>query len=310
MALNIIQIGLNTADLPASLQLYVEAFGFHNAGAQLLMGETIQVQGLPSDSLAALWWLVGGQPLFQLELFHHSRPRQRPLRPDWSPADHGWVRMGVAVADFDASLAVLEQYGIRPIAGITIVHGLRRMAFRDPYIGIIVEVMEDGVAAPAIVYAATSVADLAGARAFYGETLGLNIGPVERLHPPGSDALWGLPEARSAGFLADNGGVIIEVVQYDSPVGRLRPGDYRASDQGMVNVAFGAPTKAPVAEMVQRLRAAGYAPPHIIDAGPMLACYITDPEREIELAVLPDELADVMGLHPAAPFFGVRLLPD
>src|SRR5438132_12366591 len=99
--LGLIQVGMNTADMAGTLRLYADAFGFINGGSAGMWGNTIAVQGLPPDSRTIIWWLIGAQPFLQLELFHHTRPAQRPLRPDWRPSDHGWVRWGVGVADFD-----------------------------------------------------------------------------------------------------------------------------------------------------------------------------------------------------------------
>jgi hypothetical protein len=62
MSLKLIQIGMNTADLPATLELFTEAFGFQNAGSQVILGSLIQIQGLDPSSHALMWWLVGVQP--------------------------------------------------------------------------------------------------------------------------------------------------------------------------------------------------------------------------------------------------------
>lgn len=316
MSLRSIQLGMNTADMPATLELFSEAFGFRNAGSQLIFGNLIQIQGLDPRSHALMWWLVGAQPRFQLEFFFHTEPAQRPLRSDWSPVDHGWSRFGVAVADFDGALAAMASRGIAPIAGIATVHGLRRCAFRDPSIGVIVEVMEDGTAlrartgrtaAPALVYVAASVSDLASARDFYETVLQLPVEPAYVLHPEGSDALWGLPDARREQFLVDAGDVLLEIVEYASPKGRPRRSDHRASDQGIVNVALGATTKAPMTATFQRLAAAGYAPPYVVETDQMLAGYILEAEREIELAVIPEELEAALGFAPAAAFIGASI---
>jgi catechol 2,3-dioxygenase-like lactoylglutathione lyase family enzyme len=313
VSLKLIQIGMNTADLPATLELFSEAFGFRNAGGQVILGELIQLQGLDKNCHALLWWLLGAQPRLQLEFFHHTRPAQRPLRADWTPADLGWTRFGIAVERFDHALAEMAKRGIHPIAGVSSVHGLRRCAYRDPFIGVIVEIMEDGPPlrartgrqhAPALVYAAASVSDLMSAKHFYENILQLPIVPNYTLHAPGSDALWGLPGARSDAFLVEAGDVLLEIVKYASPVGRPRPADYRASDQGIVNVALGSFEKAPMEATLDRLAAAGYRPPYLIETDDLLCGYILEPEREIELAAIPETLESGLGFVPAAPFIG------
>jgi catechol 2,3-dioxygenase-like lactoylglutathione lyase family enzyme len=313
MSLKLIQIGMNTADLPATLELFTEAFGFQNAGSQVILGSLIQIQGLDTTSHALMWWLVGAQPRLQLEFFHHTKPAQRPLRPDWTPADYGWTRFGIAVERFDRALEQMARRGITPIAGVASVDGLRRCAFRDPSIGAIVELMEDGDAlralgsrnaGPALVYASASVSDLAAAKAFYTDVMQLPLAPTVQLHPPQSATLWGMENARSESFLIDAGGVFLEIVQYLSPMGRPRPADYRTSDQGIVNVALGALDKPPIKAAFKRLAAAGHTPPYLVDVGDLLAGYIIDAEREIELAVIPQSLEVALGFAPISPFLG------
>src|ERR1700744_1152730 len=93
--LKAIQIGLNTSDLAGSLRLYSEAFGFRNSGAQAVWEKTIGIQGLSPESRAIMWWMIGADRFFQLELFHHTSPVQRALPDDWKPSDHGGERFGV-----------------------------------------------------------------------------------------------------------------------------------------------------------------------------------------------------------------------
>ena len=315
--LSVAQIGLNTADLPGSLQFYSDAFGFANAGAQTLWGQWARVQGTDDTARSIIWWLVGRQKRFQLELFYHTRPKQRPLRADWKPNDLGWVRFGVAVADFDRALEAFKWHDV-PLAGDIIkVDGLRRAAVRDPFVGAMLEVMEDGPAfkprqgapagkGPAFVYATSSVSDLDGARSFYRDDLGAEIVPLEGLHVPAHEALWGLPGAAREGFLARFGDVHLEILRYTNPKGRPKPADYRFSDQGITNVAFGPRRRADSQAVLDRLMAKGLKTPYLVDAGDLLAFYIIDPEREIELATVTEDLEEPLGFVPKAPFFGAK----
>lgn len=302
--LTLAQFGLNTLDMTASLRLYSEVFGFRNAGSQALWGETIRIQGLSPDSRAIVWWLVGGQPFFQLELFQHGRPVPRPLPSDWRPCDLGWVRFGVAVADYAAALAAIEANGVDLLGSVETAEGLGRCAFRDPYTGCVVEVREaPDVEGPQAVYATSSVSDLEGARRFYRDTLGFSLAPLEQLHGPEDEALWGLGDSQREGFLVETGEVLVEVVCYRQPQGRPRRADHRASDQGFFNVALASRQLADVRDAMRRLRAGGVEPEHVLDTGELLAAYVNTPEREIELCVLPEGMDALLGLSPAAPFF-------
>ena len=207
------QIALCTADLPQSLRLYNEVFGFADAGTRVLWGERIaQIQELGDDCAFTIQWLVGRQDLMQLELFNHTVPPQRRRIGERGPADLGWVRWGLTVPDFDDALGRLRATGIEPLAEPVAVDGLRRYAFLDPHVGCVVEVLEEGRAtpggirprhydlAPAIVYATLSVADLDAARRFYVDGLGLEEQPLDVLHPPESRRSGGskAPAARAS----------------------------------------------------------------------------------------------------------------
>lgn len=304
--MQIAQIGMNSSDIAGSLRLYAEAFGFRNAGAQALWGDAIGIQGLPPSARTLLWWMVGAQPFFQLELFHHSNPPQRPLRPDWRPCDHGWVRIGVAVQDMAACRTALAANTV-PLLGETDGSEGGRMAFRDPYIGIIVEVMEmrklRSPEGPTIVYAASSVADIDGALVYYRDALGLPIRPLGDLHEPEDEALWGLSGARREGFLVDAGNVLLEIVAYSDPSGRPRPDDYRNSDQGIVNVALGSRDKQEAADLVARLARHGHVPVKLMEKGDILSAYFTAHGREIEVLSIPSSYDRLFGFVPAQDFF-------
>jgi catechol 2,3-dioxygenase-like lactoylglutathione lyase family enzyme len=298
--LDVLQIGANSSDLPATVRLFAEAFGFRNAGANMLWGRSLGVQGLPPDGRAILWWMVGAQPFFQLEFFHHTSPAQRPKPADWSPADHGWGRFGVAVTDFDQALAVLARNGIALPAPVVGGQGARRAAFLEPWLMTVVEVQEDRtLPGPVVTYAASSVDDLEGARVFYRDVLGLEI--VE--DSGGEDELWGLEGARRRSFVArDSRGLRLEIVEYLG--GRPRPADYRCSDQGVVNVCLGGTDAAPVKAAMARARAAGIVPPLVLEGGGLCCGYLTAPGREIELAAIPEARHATAGFVAAAPFIG------
>src|SRR5436190_19234533 len=172
MSTQLCQIALCSTDLPRSVQLYSEGLGFAEAGGKSLWGPRVaQIQGLGDDAAFTLWWLVGRQDLVQLEFFHHTTPPQRAVA-DRAANDLGWSRFGITLPDFDAALERLARLGVTPLSEPLVHDGLRRAAFRDPYTGAIVELLEEGAATPggirprfydlvpAVVYATLVVNDL------------------------------------------------------------------------------------------------------------------------------------------------------
>jgi catechol 2,3-dioxygenase-like lactoylglutathione lyase family enzyme len=308
-ALRVIQIGANTSDIPATLHLYAEAFGFHNAGCHPLWGKNLGIQGLPLNSHALVWWMVGAQDFFQLEFFHHTQPLQRPKRVDWHPADHGWNRFGISVPDFDACLTALAANGLQTFTEPMIESGLRRVAFRDPYLAVIVEVLEKPTRSvkdddsPDVVYATSSVADLESAQTFYRDVLQLEIVRDQSIHAPHHEALWGMAGARLDAFLVRaGGGILLEIVQYREPSGRPRPDDYRISDQGIVNVCLGSRDGTLVGRTLERAIGAGIHIPAVFKTEGIVAGYLIDRDKEIELAAIPESLDARLGFLPQSPF--------
>lgn len=303
--LTCIQFGLNTTDMAATLRFYSDAFGFQNAGGQGIWGETIKIQGLTPDSRATMWWMLGEQPFFQFEIFQHTRPAQR-LRPEgWRPCDLGWVRFGVAVGEYDKALSVIAENGIGLIGEGKGPDGQRCCAFMDPWIGSVIEVRESrGAKGPSVIYGAASVSDLDAARHYYGELVGMELGPLEELHQPEDEALWGLAGARREGFVVRSGDVKLEILRYDNPVGTPRRADHRASDQCFFNAAFGSRDHKDVAEVLGRLKAAGVQQMNLLETEDLLACYVNQAERETEFSVIPKELDPILGFSVLAPFFG------
>lgn len=301
--MQVVQIGMNTSDIAGSLRLYSEAFGFRNAGAQALWGTSIGIQGLDHSARALLWWMIGAQPFFQLELYNHSNPVQRPLAEDWRPCDHGWVRFGVGVGDIAICQSVLKDHSIDILGKITDGIGTR-LAFRDPFLGVIIEVREvPNLKGPHIIYVTSSVANIDRARDYYGNILSLRLVEMDAKQTAASQALWGLDGAKSDGFLVDAGDIFLEIVEYQEPRGRPRPSNYRGSDQGIVNVGLGARQKAEVAAAYGRLAEAGFHPVKTVEKGEFMTGYITDPGHELEILSVPEQLDAAFGFNPATDFF-------
>ena len=265
---NIVQIVLGSDNLPFCKHFYATVFGFAGAGDRLIYSEhNGRVMGFGGFGAAMVSYMVGRQELMQLEFWTPTCPPQRKLPTEWRPNDIGFCRLGLSVPDFDDTLARLSSMGVRTITTPIVVDGLRRVCFRDPTIGIPVEVMEEGAGlpgvrdryhdlTPAIVYVAVSVTDLDEAVAYFADVVGLEKTDVE-LHAPAEEALWGLPNASRRTFILRGGTTFMELVQYEKPVGRPRPLDDALDGQGFKTVAVGFRDPTETGTIHERVKRAG-----------------------------------------------------
>ena len=103
---------------------------------------------------------------------------------------------------------------------------------------------------------------------------------MPRCEPPEHEALWGLDGARTRSSVFTAGSVLVELVQYLDPVGRPRRVGYRISDQGILNIAFGARSRRDHGRLHRRARAAGALencrPVHMPGGG---VVYVNDPDQ-------------------------------
>jgi catechol 2,3-dioxygenase-like lactoylglutathione lyase family enzyme len=306
MMLHCFQIALVSTDLPASLRFYAEGLGYKSGGGTASWES--RIQNLGPGARHIMWWMVGEQPFFQLELFNYTHPVVRPLAADWRPSDHGWTRFGVVVDNFDDRLERVLRLGAKQITAPVVKNGRRHVGVRDPYVGVYLELIESDPrkpSGPTMTYATSSVSDLEKARHFYGELLQFELLPLEQLHTRDDEALWGLPGAERHGFLARVDDVLLEIVQYRNPVGRPRPKDFRLSDQGIQNISLGARRAAPVRWALDRIKTAGYVPPFTFENGENVCGYIIDAERAFEIASIPEELDKVYGFEPSPIKFSI-----
>ena len=84
--LSLVQVALNSANVSGTLRLLSELFGFRNAGGSAAWGKVLVMHDLPEDAHCIVWWMIGAQPFFQIEIFQHGYPEQRPLPPWWRPS--------------------------------------------------------------------------------------------------------------------------------------------------------------------------------------------------------------------------------
>ena len=284
------QIAFSVVDLRLTERWFREGFGLVPAGGSraLMRGPlAANVQGLPRAA-STCWWLLGRNSWFQLELFQFDRPIAKLMPADFRPCDIGYTRIGIWVEDFDATLKKLAGLGSQPLTAPLGERGRRRACVRNPD-GVYVEIMEDDPLpqfnrhkrndCPSAIRSVTlSVPQLADAAAFFESGIGLKPSTVA-LHTPEHEALWGLAGATTESRLFDGGEVLIEVVQYLDPAGKPRPHDYRISDQGILNIAFGARRKADFDAVYRRAEAFGAKPNcrpvHLPGAGSVV--YVNDP---------------------------------
>jgi catechol 2,3-dioxygenase-like lactoylglutathione lyase family enzyme/uncharacterized protein YndB with AHSA1/START domain len=309
------QIAFSVVDLRLTERWFREGFGLLPAGGSraLMRGPlAANVQGLPRAA-STCWWLLGRNSWFQLELFQFERPMAKLMPADFRPSDIGYTRIGIWVEDFDATMNRLAGLGSQPLTAPQGERGSRRACVRNPD-GVYVEIMEDDplpysnrrgrVDCPAAIRSVTlSVPQLSDAAAFFETGIGLKASTVV-LHTPEHEALWGLAGATTESRLFDGGEVLIEVVQYRDPVGKPRSHDYRLSDQGILNIAFGVRRKADFDAVYRRAEAFGAQPNcrpvHLPGAGSVV--YVNDPLGfSVEILRTKPGLADwVLGFEPRA----------
>jgi uncharacterized protein YndB with AHSA1/START domain/catechol 2,3-dioxygenase-like lactoylglutathione lyase family enzyme len=180
--------------------------------------------------------------------------------------------------------------------------------------GVFVEIMEDDPLAPdgrpllkagrpaAVRSVTLSVADLARSEATFGRGLGLEPS-IAPLRTEEQEAIWGLPGAQTRSRVFQAGDVLVELVEYLSPRGRPRPQGYRISDQGILNIAFGARTKRQHEKLVRRMEDAGATPNcqpiHLPGAG---VVYVNDAQAfSIELLWMAPAVDRFFGFRAAPP---------
>jgi catechol 2,3-dioxygenase-like lactoylglutathione lyase family enzyme len=306
----VVQVSFSTLDLARTTAWYQDVLGFLPAGGLDAAGgaQAAAMMGLPSVS-CDMRWLVDTSDFFQLEFFGFREPAPRPGRR--RPDDIGWNLVGLDVTGFDAALGRLSQAGtgVGPVVGTA---PFRRVCCRDPE-GAWLELRERGVPAPCAVRAApvttvfirAVVPDLARARRFFTGALGLHDRATP-LHGPGDEALWdGEPAATVSCVLAAPGdpyGCGVELVQYTARTPRPRPDDYRISDQGLLNVAFGSRLPADYQAVTAQASAGGYQVNDELAIGSAASRYLLDDQGiSVELLTIPDPAIERdFGFRPAA----------
>ena len=309
------QVALSVTDLRRSVDWYGRALGFQPAGTirHVATDGPARVPGLPECSLD-VWCVVDRQEWMQFEIMEFERPRTRRLPADWHPSDIGYSTIGLHVEDFDKALERLTRTSGRLLTDPIGNPGERRVCLRDPD-GVLLELMEDDVRAseprsrpheqiPATVRSVTvSVPSLERARRFWVDGLGCAEASV-RLHHPDHERLWGLEGGRRESLALWAGDVLIELVCYQSPAWRARPAGYLISDQGILNVAFGCPSRAALQATYVRLVRLGFRPntgPWAVPGRATVVYFTDDQGFSVELLYVEPEGMEYMGFVPQPP---------
>ena len=302
---------MGSTNVPLSKHIYHAVFGFADAGDRLDSTE-YNGRGLGFDhrGVFSRVLMVGRQELVQIGFWNHSEPKQKPMAEDWRPNDIGYCRFGISVPDFDATLKRLTAEKIRTITRPVEVAGLRRVCFPDPTLGIPVEILEEGDAlpgrreryhdlTPAVVYATVSVTCLNEARGYFCDVVGLKRTSMD-IHLPDHEKLWGLPNACCKTLtLRGEGSVFLEIVQYETPIGRPRPIDDRLNMTGFKTLGICHRDPKDTEALFHRVREAGLEwtvpdPPSFIPGNHVIGAVA----HHMKTYSVPSEYERVFGFMP------------
>lgn len=136
------QIALSVSNLAESIAWY-GALGLEVSGGQAMKSrsEYLAMWRVPERE-GRMEWLVGRNPMTQLELFHFTKPSPRPLSPTRTARDEGYGSISIFVVAFEQQLNRLKSSGT-PFE-ITGAPGSRSLWVKDPD-RIPVELMERDV---------------------------------------------------------------------------------------------------------------------------------------------------------------------
>jgi catechol 2,3-dioxygenase-like lactoylglutathione lyase family enzyme len=306
-----VQVSFTTFDAEVTAAWYERVFGFVPAGGMRgAAGDDVAaMMGLPAVR-CDMQWLVDSSDLFQLEFFQFHEPAS--VAGSRSPADAGWVLVGLDVEDFDAVLARLAEEGavVGPVVGAG---PSRRVCARDPE-GVWLEVRQQAEPSSRAVrpvpvatrFIRAVVRDLSEARAFFCDALGLRATTMT-LHTGNDEALWGDQPSRTESCVLSCDGIddgfLVELVQYLDRVPKPLPDGYRISDQGILNVAFGSRDLDAYAAVTERIRLGGFQINGEVAIGPARGCYVRGvDDLSVELTAIPDPgLEAEFGYLPSDP---------
>ena len=125
-------VALSVADVERSIAFYRDLLGFTllriiESPPAMRLGDVV---GLPGCAARIAHLQLGGT---MLELFEYQDPRGRPIPPDRTQADQGFIHIGLRSSDARADHARLEASGVRFIhAPVEFRPGVWIAYFRGP----------------------------------------------------------------------------------------------------------------------------------------------------------------------------------
>jgi catechol 2,3-dioxygenase-like lactoylglutathione lyase family enzyme len=260
------QIALSVSNLAETMAWY-GALGLESSGGSggpRSGSERAKMLRLP-EAEARMEWLVGRNPMTQLELFHFTKPSPRSWPPTRTARDEGYGSISLFVVAFEQQLDRLNS-SARPFE-ITGAPGSRSLWVRDPD-GIAVELMErdvlasepiqaDGAKLAGIRAVSLTVSDLRRVEDFWTSALGFS--PVSAdlyaFNPPPS---WWSDGAEWEERVLKGGSILVRLLTPTSGNIINRPGDYRLSDIGVLNIAAICDSADAHQRFIEVLQASGF----------------------------------------------------
>lgn len=261
------QIALSVSNLAQSMAWY-SALGLEGSGGSggpRSGSERAKMLRLP-EAEARMEWLVGRNPMTQLELFHFTKPSPRPWSPTRTSRHEGYGSISLFVVAFEQQLERLKS-STRPFE-ITGAPGSRSLWVRDPN-GIAVELMErdvlasepiqaDGATLAGIRAVSLTVSDLRRVEDFWISALGFS--PISAdLYAPNPLPAWWSDGAEWQERVLKGGSILVRLLAPTSGNLINRPGDYRLSDIGILNIAAICDSAEAHRQFIEVLQASGFA---------------------------------------------------
>ena len=266
------QVAFSVVDLAATERWFREGLGFWPAGGarRRMRGPLASaVQGLPRVA-STCWWMVDRNEFFQLELFQFERPLARLMAHDFRPCDigyrgsasgwptstrrwHDWRAWAHRRSPTRRARRDASRVRAQPRRRLRRDHGGR------PAVGRRTRPRADRPAPSPCARSRCRSPTWPGPRPSSRADSGWSA-PMPRCEHQSTRRSGVCPARGRAARVFTAGGVLVELVQYLDPVGRPRPADYRISDQGILNIAFGARSRRDHVALYRRARAAGAQP--------------------------------------------------
>jgi catechol 2,3-dioxygenase-like lactoylglutathione lyase family enzyme len=259
------QIALSVSNLAGSMAWY-GALGLEATGASGPRSgtESAKMLRLPEVE-GSMEWLVGRNPMTQLELFHFIKPPPRPLPATRTARDKGYGSISIFVVAFEQQIDRLKTSG--GSFEITGGAGARSLWVKDPdYIP--VELMErdvlgsepvqaDGARLSGIRAVSLTVSDLRRAENFWTSALGFSAVSAD-LYGFNPLPSWLSDGAQWHERVLKGGSILIRLLAPTSGDVIDRPRDYRLSDIGVLNIATIADSAGAHQQFMEVLQVSGF----------------------------------------------------